>query len=148
MPGRKDPLTAYHFFVEIKGSGIIGSFRECSGLGSEQQVIEYIHADEKGKTVVQKVPGVTKYTDISLKRGMTNDDKMWKWRKKVEDGKVDSARTNGSIVLYDQANGEVARWNFTDGWPSKMTGPSLAAGTNDVAIEELVIAHEKLERIK
>jgi phage tail-like protein len=140
MPGgRIDPLTGYHFALELKSQGLIGSFREVSGLQSEQQVIEYKGADEKGETRLFKVPGTIKYSDITMKRGMTNDTKLWVWRK---------ARTNGSVVLYDQANGEVARWNFFEGWPTKVSGPSLNATSNDIAVEECVIAIERLERVK
>ena len=58
------------------------------------------------------------------------------------------ARKSGSIVLFDQANSEVARWNFVDAWPSKVTGPQAKADGNEVAIEELTLAHEGLERVK
>jgi phage tail-like protein len=146
--GRTDPLAGYHFYVEITGAGIVGAFRECSGLGSESQVIEYRSADKAGETRVHKVPGTTKWTDITLKRGLTDSMSLWQWRKKVEDGQVDAARTNGSIVLFNQQNGEVARWNFKEAWPSKVSGPSLNAGNNEVAIEEMTITHEGIERAK
>jgi phage tail-like protein len=145
---REDPLTGYHFYVEIKNSGVLGSFRECSGLSTESQVVELKQADEKGRTVIFKVPGTTKVSDITLKRGMTSDLKIWDWRKKVEDGQVDKARVDGSVVLFDQKNGEVARWNFKNAWPTKVSGPSLNATSNDIAVEELVIAHEELLRVK
>jgi len=54
---------------------------------------------------------------------------------------------NGSIVLFDRQGNEKARWNFTNGWPAKWTGPSLNAEGNDIAIESLEIAHEGLERV-
>jgi len=144
----RDPLVGYHFALELE-SVTAGHFREVSGLGSEQQVIEYKAAVKKGGEVVtQKVPGTVKYPDITLKRGITDSMDLWAWREQVIEGKVNAARKNGSIVMFDQANGEVARWNFIDAWPSKITGPSLNAGGNDVAVEEIVITHEKLTRIK
>jgi len=73
---------------------------------------------------------------------------VWNWRKQVEEGKVEEARSNGSIIMYDQTNTEVGRWNFENGWPVKIAGPNLDAGTNEIAIEELEIAHEKLVREK
>jgi phage tail-like protein len=147
MPGLVDPLAGYHFHVEIK-SIFAGAFRECSGISSENEVIEYKGADEKGNSIVQKIPGRQKWDNITLKRGMTNSMELWKWRKLVEEGKVEQARQNGSIVVYNQANTEVARFNFERAWPSKISGPSLNAGNNEVAVEELVIVHEFLERIK
>ena len=71
-----------------------------------------------------------------MKRGFTDDMKLYEWRQKVVDGKLTDMRKNGSVVLYDYENKEVLRWNFVNGWISKLSGPSLNAGGNDVAIEE------------
>lgn len=147
MTNRVDPLTGYHFFLEIDGI-TQALFRECSGLSTESQAIEYKEANKDGIVVIKKVPGVLKWSDISLKRGITDIMELWTWRKLVEDGKVDEARKSGSIVLYNQGNTEVARWNFVAGWPSKMSGPTLNAGSDDIAVEEITIVHEGLTRIK
>ena len=143
--GRTDPLVSYHFHVEIDGI-TQAQFRECGGLGSESQVVEYKEA-VKGVTVIRKQPGAIKWSDITLKRGVSDIMELWQWRKQVEQGKVDEARKNGSVVLYDQANKEIARWNFKDGWPSKLSGPQVKADANEVAIEELTITHEGMERV-
>ena len=143
--GRSDPLVSYHFHVEIDGI-TQAQFRECGGLGSESQVVEYKEA-VKGVTVIRKQPGAIKWSDITLKRGVSDVMELWQWRKQVEQGKVDEARKNGSIVLYDQANKEIARWNFKEGWPSKLSGPQVKADANEVAIEELTITHEGMERV-
>jgi phage tail-like protein len=143
--GRSDPLVSYHFHVEIDGI-TQAQFRECGGLGSESQVVEYKEA-VKGVTVIRKQPGAIKWSDITLKRGVSDIMELWQWRKQVEQGKVDEARKNGSVVLYDQANKEIARWNFKDGWPSKLSGPQVKADGNEVAIEELTITHEGMERV-
>jgi phage tail-like protein len=142
---RTDPLVGYHFHVEIDGI-TQAQFRECSGLGSESQVVEYKES-VKGVTTLRKQPGPIKWQDITLKRGVTDIMELWNWRKQVEQGKVDEARKNGSIVLYNQAEKEIARWNFKEGWPSKLNGPTVKADANEVAIEELTIAHEGLERV-
>ena len=67
------------------------------------------------------------------------------WLQGLE-GDIDSARRNGSIVLYDSMQTEVARWNFVNGWPSVWKGADLDAGANEVAVEEVTIAHEGLVR--
>lgn len=144
---RVDPLTGYHFYVEVDGI-TTASFRECSGLDSENEIIEQKEAGKKGETIIRKIPGKLKWSNITLKRGMTDNQDLWKWRRKVIDGKVDEARKNGSIVIYNQSDQEVSRFNFVNGWPSKLTGPSLNATSNEVAIEEIVIAHEGLKREK
>jgi phage tail-like protein len=147
MPGRKDPLTSYHFYLEIDGI-TEATFRECSGIDSESSIIEYKEANKNGITVIKKVPGDLKWSNITLKRGITDQMNLWKWRQEIEEGKVDSARKNGSIVLYDQKNTEIARYNFANGWPSKLTGPTLNATGNEIAVEEITICHEGLKRIK
>ena len=144
---RTDPLTGYHFYLELDGL-VEAQFRECSGLDSESNIIEFKEAGKGGVTVIKKVPGELKWSNIVLKRGVTGDMKLWEWRKQVEDGDVVKARKNGSIVLYDQRNSEIARYNFEAGWPSKITGPQLNANNNDIAIEEVTIAHEGLKRVK
>ena len=147
MPNGKDPLVQFHYAIEIQGV-INGYFTECSGLGSEHEVVEHKVVDSKGKEIVQKIPGRLKWENIVLKRGITDNLDIWDWRKKVEDGKVEEARMNGSIVMMDQELKPVARWNFERGWPVKVTGPKLQSNSNEIGIEELTIAHERLERIK
>jgi phage tail-like protein len=147
MPNRKDPLVSAYFTVEFQGV-IVGAFQEVTGLGSQNEVVEYKASGEKGQYVIHKVPGRLTWNNITLKRGITDATDLWDWRKTVEEGKVDEARKNGSVVMYDQTGTEIARWNFTNAWPSKLTGPSANATSNDVAIEELEIVVEGYERTK
>ncbi len=123
-------LSGYQFYLELDGI-TEALFRECGGLSTENQVIESYQSTKDGKQILKKFPGPLKFGDISLKRGVTSEMNLWAWRKEVEEGKVEAARKNGSIVLYDQANIEVARWNFVNGWPSKITGPTLNARQRD-----------------
>jgi len=143
---REDPLVGTHFKVDV-GGVITGYFTECSGLGSETEVTEHKVVTEKGIEVVLKMPGRLKWGDITLKRGITSDMEIWKWRKQVEDGDVKGARTNGSIVMFDQSLAEKARWDFKQAWPSKVSGPTPKADSNEIGIEELVIVHEYIERV-
>lgn len=146
MP-EKDPLVSAWFGVEFQGQ-IKGAFRECTGLGSENAVVEYKASTEKGEYVMLHVPGRMKWNDITLKRGITDEMDMWKWRKLVEQGKVSEARKNGSIVMFSTDGKEMARWSLVNAWPSKISGPTANAGANEVGIEELVITHEGYERTK
>jgi phage tail-like protein len=140
-----DPLVGFNFEVKIEGA-LTGYFTECSGLGSESEVIEHKVVGEGGKEVVRKVPGRLKWGDITLKRGITKNYDMWKWRKSVEDGKVSEARKNGSIKMNDQEGTTVAIWDFEKAWPSKLTGPAVKSDSNEIGIEELVIVHEYIIR--
>jgi len=144
---KEDPLVSAWFGIEFQGQ-VAGAFRECSGLGSENEVVEYKASGPKGEFVIKKVPGRMKWNNITLKRGITDAMDMWQWRKLVEDGKIDDARKNGSIVMFNQEAAEIARWNFVNAWPSKITGPAANATNNEVGIEELEITHEGYERVK
>ena len=50
-----------------------------------------------------------------------------------------------SIVLRDDTGAEKIRWNVKNAWPSKWSGPSLDAGSSDVAIESIELVHEGIE---
>jgi phage tail-like protein len=146
MAEQKDPLISAFFTIDFGGT-VAGAFRECTGLGSENEVVEYKASGDKGKYVMKKVPGRMKWNNITLKRGITDTMDMWKWRGQVEEGKVDQARKNGSIIMHDQQGNSVARWDFVNAWPSKITGPSANATNNEVGIEELEITHEGYKRV-
>ena len=139
-PARNDPFTAFRFRVEIDGL-TASAFSECYGLVSETEVIEYRSGSDRGST--RKLPGLRKFTNIVLKRGITADRQLWDWYKSVLDGAP--KRRNGAIVLLDDAGQDILRWNFREGWPVKYEGPSLNASSSDVAIETIEIAHERLE---
>lgn len=144
---QKDPLVAAYFGVDFQ-NGVVGAFRECTGLGSESQVVEYRATDQSGKPILIREPGTMKYNDIVLKRGITESMDMWQWRKQVEDGDISGARRSGTITLYNQKGEAVARWNITDAWPSKLNGPTYDAKTNEVAVEELTITHHGYRRVQ
>jgi phage tail-like protein len=137
---RHDPYKAFNFRVEIDGVAR-AAFREVGGLESETAVIEYRAGGEP--TTVRKLPGLTKYANIVLRRGITQDAELWNWRQTVVQGNVD--RRNGSVILLDDDGTEVLRWNFFHGWIAKWEGPALNAQANEVAIETIEIAHEGLE---
>jgi phage tail-like protein len=145
MP-QQDPLIGAWFSIEFQGQ-VTGAFRECTGLGSENEVVEYKASGQKGELVIKKVPGRLKWNNITLKRGITDSMDMWQWRKLIEQGNVTSARKNGTITMYSTDGKAIAKWNFINAWPSKITGPGVNAGENAVAIEELELTHEGYERV-
>lgn len=142
--GEGDASASYTFQIEIEGVPI-AQFKEVGGISSEVQVIEHRENKLKGIPVMKKLPGSRKFADLSLKRGKTKDTELWKWHKQVTDGDIDGARKNGSIVLYDYKRGEIGRYNFTAGWPSKVSIGNLTAQGNEILIEECTIAHEGIE---
>lgn len=147
MAEAKDGLVSSFFSLEITGK-LVGAFREVTNLGSENAVVEDKSRGPDGKYLIKKIPGTLKWNDITLKQGLTDNMDMWKWRKLVEDGKITDARANGSIVMYDTAGTSIARWNLTNCWPSKLSGPAGKADGNEVAVQELVLTHEGYERVQ
>lgn len=141
MTDRVDPFGGYNFAVELDGITRAG-FKECSGLENSQQAGAYREGTDKNLSV-RKLPGLVTHSDVTLKRGLANDRKLWDWREKAMKGRVE--RHNISITLLDDTGEAKIRWNLFECWPSKWTGPSLNATGDDVAIEELVLAYERIE---
>ncbi len=137
---RVDPYKNFRFLVEIDGI-VQAGFSECSGFGSDVEVVEYREGGEP--STVRKLPGKVSYPDISLKWGKTDSRELYDWHLAAVTGTIE--RKNGSIILQDDVGSEIGRWNFFEAWPSKWEGPSLNATGNEVAIESLTVACERLE---
>jgi phage tail-like protein len=144
---REDPGVSYLFALDVQGV-IKGYFTECSGIGSETEIAEQKVVNDKGIQVVLKVPGRLKWGDITLKRGLTSKMDLWDWRKQIEDGVVKGARKNGSIIMFNQELKPMAKWDFKNAWPSKISGPTPKSDGNDISLEEITIVHEYITRVK
>ena len=140
-----DAIASYHFAVEIDGVEI-AQFAGISGITSEMDVIEFSEVTPDGKSLIRKVPGKKKPPTITLKRAKNVSTSLWDWHYQAKQGKIADARRNGSIILFDYENGEVARYNFLNAWPSKITMGTLKAGSNEMLMEECSIVCEDLER--
>ena len=146
MPSRDtDPLIGFSFSLEVQGT-LTGYFTEIGGLGSETEIVEHKVVDPQGRDLIQKIPGRLKFTDVTLKRGVTALKDIWDWRKMVEDGNIVGARKNATITMYDQSLNAVARWNLTNAWPTKVSGPSIQSDSNAFGVEEVSITFEMLIR--
>lgn len=143
---RPDPYASYSFLMTVNGvsddgSATAGSFSEISGIEVEITPIEYRNGSEPN--TVRKMPGLVKYTNLTCKRGITGDLNFWNWILAGINGQVQ--RADGSIVLRDESQSEVMRWNFRRAWPCKFTGPGLNAANNEIAIDTMEICHEGIE---
>ena len=147
MADYKDPVVGFSFKLEVQGR-VSGYFTEIGGLGSEHDVVELKATDQNGNDVVHQVPGRLKWQPITLKRGITDVRDIWDWRSTVEKGDVRGARSNGSIIALDQQGTPVARWDFQNGWPSKVSGPQFQSDSNSFAIEEVTIVYEYIGRVQ
>ena len=143
MPRRAtDPYANFNFLLEIDGITNAG-FSECSGLNMENTPIEYREGNETFLTP-RKQPGLMKYGNITLKRGITQNPELVTWLVATEVGDVE--RRTVSIVLLDELRQEAVRWNLREAWASKWMGPDLKANASEMAIETLEITHEGLVR--
>jgi len=135
---RHDPTRDFNFLVEIDGLTAAG-FSECSGLSSETDVIEYREGNER-TLGVRKIPGLTRYGNVVLRRGITTNRELWDWRQTVIDGQV--SRRTVTITLLDQAASPVVRWSLREAWIAKWEGPRFNARGNEIAIESIELVHE------
>jgi phage tail-like protein len=142
---RVDPYRNFNFIVEIDGITQAG-FQDCSGFGASTDPIEYREGNDnpgRDPITVRKLPGMTKYNNITLKWGLTDSTELYDWYRDITKGM--DVRKNGSIIVLDTQGQEKVRWNFRNGWPTKWDGPDFTSKGNDVAIETLEIAHEGIE---
>jgi len=137
---RTDPYRNCNFLIEIDGITQAG-FSDCSGFGASVDPVEY---REGGDRTTRKLPGQPKFSNITLKWGLTDSRDLYDWFRETLAGRVQ--RKNGSIVVLDQEGAEKLRWNFFQAWPAKWDGPDFSAKANDVAVETLELAHEGIER--
>lgn len=142
-----DAYQAKNFAIEVGGIQI-AQFSEVSGLESEVDVVELKENGPDGRLrlVLAPAPG-NKKAQITLKRGKNASMDLWNWHDLVLKGKVADARKEGSVVLQDFENQEVARWNFFNAWPSKVSTSPLKAGGSDIVMEEVTIVAERIERV-
>ena len=144
QPGQQPVyFRSFQFMVEIDGIDN-ARFHEVGGLDATVDLIEY---REGGDLLgMRKLPGVTKHSNLSLKRGYTSDKQLFAWFDDVMTGRTEKIRKNVSVVQLDMAGKEVMRWNLFQAFPVKYTAASYNAKGNELAIETLEIAYERLER--
>lgn len=143
-PGyRKDPYLAYKFVVEIDGISVAG-FSEVSGLSIETQVERRTFGGENHREFTFLTQ--TKFSDLTLKNGVTTDDFLWTWYQLAINGIVE--RRSGSICLLDHAGDPRVWWNFIEACPIKWEGPTFNANSSAVAVESLVLTHNGLYRYR
>jgi phage tail-like protein len=142
---REDPYAGYNFEVTITGvsqdgKAVKGSFAEVSGLEASIDPIEYRNGSED--ITVRKEPGLKKFPNIVLKRGITGDLEFWNWIVQGMNGTI--FRTEGQINLLNEARQPVMTYNFRRAWVCKYTAAGMNAKNNEIAMETVEICHEGL----
>lgn len=134
------PLPVFHFKVEWGGQNV--GFSEASGLTQEVQLIEYRDGNSPDYSTI-KMPGLHKYNNITLKRGiMKGDNDFFKWLNTVKLNTIE--RRNLTISLLNEEHEAVMVWKAVNAFPVKVEGPGLKASGNEVAVESIELAHEGL----
>lgn len=139
-----DSTSGYSFGFEIDGIQI-KSITEVSGLKMEQDVIELKENGPDGKYVIKKLPGRWKAGEVTLTRGLTDDQSFEKWVKDSQFGRMGDSRKGGAIIVYDFEGNPIKRYTLTNAWPKSLEIGSLKAGDTSVLTEKLVVTYERLE---
>lgn len=144
---RERPYSQFNFLVDL-GTGDTASaqagFQEVSGLGMEITVAEYRNGNEKDNAV-RKITGRYKVPDVTLKRGVIGSLDLYEWLNAVRNGDQDSLRSVTIQLQNEDHSAIAATWKLTNARPIKYTGPSLSGKGTDVAVEELVLACERID---
>ena len=146
---RDNPYGRFNFLVSLGGASgdgapgsVVGGYFEVILPTAEMELTEYRAGNEKVNSP-RKMTGLTKYSDVTLRRGLVGSTDLWEWFKAVRDGALD--RRNVTVTLLDEAHRPVMTWRLSNCLPVKYTGPTLNARGDDVAIEELTLSVERLE---
>jgi phage tail-like protein len=144
---RDRPYGQFNFIVDLgdgQTEGPQAGFAEVGGLSIEVDSIEYRTGNMRENAVI-KLPGLARYPDVTLKRGAIGSLALYDWIRQIRDGSPKSLRTV-TIQLLDEEHGKVVMtWKLLRARVVKHTSGPFNARGSDVLIEELVLAHERLE---
>jgi len=147
MTTRDNPYGAFNFMVRLGNNGgedqIAGGFADASGLGSEIKFSEYRNGNDM-ENHVRKIPNINSTDDVTLKRGVIGDLRLFSWLKSTREGDIEPQTV--TITLLDERRSAVCRWILTNAQPKKWVGPTMAAkGGGEVAMEELHLVAERID---
>ena len=144
---RDRPYVQFNFLVDLGTGNTDGpeaGFQELSGIGMEVTVSEYRNGNEKENSV-RKITGLNKSTDVTMKRGVIGSLNLYQWLNEIRNGNQNAYRTITISLQNEDHTATVQTWKLLRARIIKHTsGPMNAKGT-DVAMEELVVAYERLE---
>ena len=134
MANEAYPGCRFYVLFDDQAQGV---FTEVSGLQIEMDIMEYQEGGNNG--FVHRLPGFTKVSNLTLKRGITDSNEFYTWLNDVSN--VNLKRRHVTVVMYDASGTELVLWNFLNAYPVKWVGPQLRASDNTVAVETLELAH-------
>ncbi|WP_420573811.1 phage tail protein [Kordia sp.] len=135
------PLPKFHFQVEWGGTKI--GFQEVTGLDVEFEKLEYREGSSPEYSKIN-MPGMVKYTDVVLKRGVfKGDNEFYDWMKANKLNKAE--RRDITISLLDEEHAPVVVWKLLNAWPMKIQSTDLKGEASEVAVESITVVHEGLQ---
>jgi phage tail-like protein len=143
MP-RHDPLRNFRFRVEIDGLTSAG-FSEVDIGAITTDVVDYREGTDPPN--VRKLSGLTKYANITLKRGMTTSLELFQWHRQIISGQLANGRKSVNIIVQDESGADQARFHVIEAWPVKYQASDLDGKGNEVFVESLELANEGIERV-
>jgi len=144
MADRIDPYRNFRFRVEVDGI-TTAAFSEATIPDSTTETVDYREGVDP--TYQRKLSGLTKWGNITLKKGLTDSLDLYNWKKKVEETGAQGARKNISLILIDEAGNDKARWNIKEAWPTKYDASDFNAKNNEVVIESVELVNEGITRV-
>lgn len=144
MP-RNDPLRNFRFRLEIDQI-TQGHFSEVAIGETVTDPIDYREGNEP--THVRKLPGLTKYGNITLKWGVTDSTELFEWHKKIVAGQIGDQRKTVKIIAIDESGADKASFVVSEAWPTKYDPSDLNGKGNEVFIELLELVNEGIERTR
>jgi phage tail-like protein len=147
MALRDNPFGAFNFIVKLGQTGgedqIVGGFSDVSGLGNEVKYSEYRNGNEQDNHV-RKVANTNTTDDVTLKRGVIGDLRLFTWLRETSSGFFEPRTV--TITMLDEKRAPVCQWELRFAQPKKWVGPTLAAkGGGEVAMEELQLVAESVD---
>ena len=135
------PLPKFYFSVDI-GDNTDLPFQEVSGLDVETEIIEYRHGNSPNHSAI-KMPGLMKYSDITLKKGVfAEDNEFYDWISQIALNTYE--RLTVVIRLLDETSAPRMTCTLTNAFPKQITPTDMNSQSSEAAIETLVLAHEGL----
>ncbi|MEK3836608.1 MULTISPECIES: phage tail protein [unclassified Paenibacillus] len=142
---RLDPYRNYRFRIVIDGIQT-AAFADATIPDTSTEAVDYREGIDAPHA--RKLSGLTKFGNITLKKGLTDSLELYNWRKSIEDKGALKNRKSLSIILVDEEGNDKAQWDILEAWPIKYDVSALSAKGNEVSVESMELVHEGVRRVK
>jgi phage tail-like protein len=144
---RDRPYTQFNFSVDLgdgNAEGPRAGFQEMNEIGTELAVIEYRNGNSRDNSPI-KLTGLSKASNVTLKRGVIGSLDLYQWLDQIRNGDQIALRTVTVRLMNEDHSAVVQTWKLLRARIIKHTSGPFNAKGNDVAMEEIVLACERIE---